>query len=81
MKDEVTLIARRDIKPDAELTLDYALIEADEDHVASWECVCGSPLCRKRYTGKDWRIPELQERYHNHFTPLINRRIAAVKKE
>ncbi len=81
MKDEVTLIARRDIKPNEELTLDYALIEADEDHVASWECVCGSPLCRKRVTGKDWRIPELQERYHNHFTPLINRRIAAVKKE
>lgn len=80
MKDEVTLIARRDIKPDAELTLDYALIEADEDHVASWECVCGSPLCRKRVTGKDWRISQLQERYNGHFIPLVNKRIAKLKE-
>lgn len=31
LKDEVTLIARRDIKPKEELTIDYALAEADED--------------------------------------------------
>jgi SET domain-containing protein len=80
MKDEVTLIARRDIKPNEELTLDYALTEADEDHEASWKCVCGSPMCRRRYTGKDWRIPELQERYLGHFTPLINKRIAKLKE-
>jgi len=81
MKDEVTLIARRDIKPNEELTIDYALMEADEDWVASWECACGSPLCRKRYTGKDWRLSELQDRYHGHFTPLINRRITKSKKQ
>ncbi len=81
MKNEVTLIARRDIKPNEELTIDYALAEADEDHEASWKCVCGSPLCRKRYTGKDWRIPELQERYYGRFTPLINKRIAKIKEQ
>jgi len=81
MKDEVTLIARRDIKRDEELTLDYALAEPDEDFVASWKCACGCPLCRKRYTGKDWRTLELQERYHDHFTPLIKRRIAKLKEQ
>ncbi len=81
MKNEVTLIARRDIKRGEELALDYALAEAEEDFVASWECVCGSPLCRKRVTGKDWRISQLQERYNGHFIPLINRRIAKLKEK
>jgi hypothetical protein len=76
MKNEVTIIARRNIEPGEELTLDYAMIEADEDHVAVAECRCGTPECRKRITGKDWRLPELQERYENHFAPMIGRRIA-----
>lgn len=81
MNDEVTLVARRDIKPKEELTLDYALIEADENYIVSWECVCGSKLCRKRVTGQDWRISDLQERYKDHFTPLINKRIARAKEQ
>ena len=81
MKDEVTLVARRDIKPEEELTLDYALVEADEDYVVSWECACGSQLCRKRVSGRDWRINDLQERYNGHFTPLINKRIAKLKEQ
>ncbi|MHA2255646.1 MAG: SET domain-containing protein [Candidatus Heimdallarchaeaceae archaeon] len=80
MKDEVTLIARSDINIGEELTTDYALFEAWEDFVSSWECSCGSSFCRKRVTGKDWRIHELQERYEGHFLPLINKRIEKLKK-
>ena len=36
MKDAVTLIARRDIQIDEELTADYALWEGDENFVAAW---------------------------------------------
>ena len=54
MKDEVTLIARKGIDPGDELTTDYALFEAWEDFVSSWDCACGSQFCRKRITGKDW---------------------------
>jgi len=75
MNDEVTLVARRSIEPEEELTIDYAMFEADEDHVLPWECKCGSPTCRKKITGKDWRLRELQRRYGEHFSPLINRRI------
>jgi SET domain-containing protein len=81
MADEVTLIARRDIEPGEELTIDYALIEAWEDFISIWECVCGSPLCRKKVTGKDWRNAELQKRYKNHFIPLVNKRIAKSRKK
>ena len=75
MADAYTLIARRDIKKDEELTADYALWEADENYVSKWECKCGSSLCRERVTGKDWRNPDLQKRYKDHFSPLINKRI------
>ena len=61
--------------PGEELTVDYALFEAVEDFVAGWECVCGSNVCRKRVTGKDWRLLALQDRYAGHFLPLIGKRI------
>ncbi|MBZ0290234.1 MAG: SET domain-containing protein-lysine N-methyltransferase, partial [Anaerolineae bacterium] len=75
MADAYTLVARADIAPDAEITADYALWEADETYVASWECHCGAPDCRGRITGKDWRLPRLQQAYAGHFSPLLNRRI------
>ena len=79
MKGEITLTARRDIEKGEELTGDYATWEADEQYVASWACDCGSPICRGRLTGKDWRLLELQERYGRHFSPFINRRIRRLK--
>ena len=79
MANAVTLVARRGIPSGAELTIDYALFEAVEDFEAEWECQCGSAHCRKRFTGKDWRIPELQERYAGHFLPLISKRIADLR--
>ncbi len=80
MKNAFTLIARRDISPNEELTADYILWEADENYVAKWDCNCGSPICRKKITGKDWQLPELQKRYKNHFTPLLNKRIRKFNK-
>lgn len=75
MQDAYTLEARRDIEADEELTADYAMWEADENYISKWECSCGSDTCRKKITGKDWRLEELQERYKDHFSPLINKRI------
>jgi hypothetical protein len=38
-------------------------------------CHCGSPDCRRVITGDDWRRKDVQERYQDHFSPFINRRI------
>lgn len=76
MKDAWTVVAKRDIAANEEITADYVVWEADENYVASWECVCGSPSCRKRITGKDWRLPEVQERYKDHLVPFIERRFS-----
>jgi hypothetical protein len=81
MLDEVTLAARRDIAAGEELTIDYCLFEGDEEHVPPWACRCGSVHCRGRFTGRDWRRPELQERYRGHFSPFINARIGALTKD
>lgn len=79
MRDEVTLVARREIEPGQELTADYAMWEGDESWQAAWTCNCGSPLCRRVITGKDWRLPGLQRRYMGHFSPFIIRRIGEVE--
>jgi SET domain-containing protein len=78
MADARTLIAKRDIEAGEEATADYALWE-NGDYVSGWECRCGSPLCRGRVTGQDWKLPNVQERYRGHFSPLINRKINEKK--
>lgn len=82
MTDAITLVAMRDIQPTDELTADYALWEADPNWSAKWDCKCGSSMCRKKITGNDWQLSSLQNKYRNHFSPLINKLISQqnVKK-
>jgi hypothetical protein len=77
MADEVTLIARRPIAAGEEVTVDYATHTAD----LAWSmtCSCGSPHCRRIVTNEDWRRPDVQVRYAGHFSPFLNRRIAAAR--
>lgn len=79
MADEVTLRAQRKIDKGEELTADYAMWERDETWQSKWKCQCGKPQCRGAITGKDWRLPELQKRYGDHFLPEINKRISKQK--
>lgn len=80
MKNAFTLEAMRDIEKGEELTADYAIWEMDENKVSKWECSCGSENCRHRVTGKDWKMEFLQEKYKDHFIPLLNKRIAEQKR-
>jgi uncharacterized protein len=71
MAGPYALVAMRNIQAGEELCPDYAMWEADETYISTWDCTCGSPKCRKKVTGLDWRSPELQERYKGHFSPFI----------
>ena len=73
MRDAVTVEARRDIEAGEELTLDDALISTQEWILEN--CRCGAAVCRRSPTGRDWRLPEVQERYRGHFSPFLNERI------
>ncbi|HEU0026169.1 MAG TPA: SET domain-containing protein [Ktedonobacterales bacterium] len=77
LADEVTMVARRDIAAGEELTLDYALTTVDPAWTLDQSCQCGGPLCRHTITGNDWRLPEVRQRYRDHFAPFINQRIRA----
>ena len=81
MTDEVTLVARRDIAPGEEVTVDYALFTTQSNWMLDTRCRCGSPDCRRIITGDDWRRKDVQERYRHHFSPFINRRIEKAEEE
>ena len=80
MADEATLVARRDIEAGEEVTVDYALFTTQSNWMLDARCHCGSPDCRRIVTGDDWRREDVQERYRNHFSPFINRRIERLMK-
>jgi SET domain-containing protein len=80
MEDEVTLVARRYISAAEEITVDYALFTTQPNWALDNPCHCGSPYCRHRITGNDWMLKEVQERYRDHFSPFVNRRIEKIMK-
>lgn len=79
LQDAVTLVTRRAVAADEELTADYALWLDDPAWVLQ-PCRCGSALCRRRITGRDWQIPALQQRYRGHFTPFLNLKISRLQR-
>ncbi|KAG9402295.1 hypothetical protein AC1031_006922 [Aphanomyces cochlioides] len=77
MRDSVTVIAIRDIHPGDEITIDYAMVNdgtiaalttGDSD---AFECHCNSANCRGRVTPSDWKLPELQARLGEYFSPFV----------
>lgn len=72
MHGEITFIAIKDIRAGEELTIDYAFID-NEDY--SFECHCGSPICRHIVTGFDWKIKELQDKYYPYFAQYLKDKI------
>jgi len=73
----IMLVALRDIAAGEELTFDYAMCDADD--YDEFECHCASPLCRRKVTGNDWMLPELQERYAGRFSTYLETRIAELR--
>jgi hypothetical protein len=72
------LVACRKIKKGEEIAYDYALTESSK--FFKLNCLCGSKNCRKIITGDDWKLPQLQQKYGNHFLPYILKKIEALKK-
>ena len=75
VRGQITFVAMCDIPKDAELTIDYAMI--DGDPAERMECSCGARECRKTITGSDWRRREIQRRYAGYFSRYIHDRFAA----
>jgi uncharacterized protein len=76
---QITIVAMRTIHPGEEVTIDYAM--CDGSPYDEFDCACGSARCRSRVTGNDWRDHVLWKRYAGHFSPYLQRRIAALQRE
>ncbi len=79
MRDELRVVARRNININEEITADYAFWELESSWKLKDLCNCGSIFCRKFITGNDWKIFDLQIKYANHFLPCLNDRIKELQ--
>ncbi|MES2470816.1 MAG: SET domain-containing protein-lysine N-methyltransferase [Patescibacteria group bacterium] len=73
MGDAVTFVAMRNIKTDEELTIDYAMIDDNED--GTMICQCKARNCRNIITGKDWTRTKLRTKYKEYFSPFIKSKL------
>jgi hypothetical protein len=80
-RGNVVLAAMCDVAPGEELTTDYALFDSPAPPDDSMTCGCGTPSCRGRITGEDWKIPELQRRHAGWFSTYLADRIAGAGAE
>lgn len=76
MQGERSLVAMRNIFPGEEICFDYAM--SDSNPYDEFECVCGAPNCRGRFTSKDWLYPELWKRYAGYFSPYLQHQIDQI---
>lgn len=73
LNGQITLRAMRDIERGEEIRYDYAM--SDGSPYDEFACGCGTPSCRRRVSGDDWRLPLLQHLYRGWFSPYLQRRI------
>ena len=76
LRGQVTLVAMRTIERGEEICFDYSM--ADGCDYDEFVCHCGSASCRGRFSGEDWKRPELLERYAGYRSPDLERRIETL---
>ena len=67
-------VAKRDIEPGQQLTIDYAPLVSD---FKGWKliCQCGSEVCRKVITSLDWMEPRLARELWTEWLPYVQKKI------
>jgi hypothetical protein len=64
------VVAKRDIKKDEQITMEYATFCVD--NMSTFTCSCGSGKCRGTITGKDYLQPWVGEQYSSHVSDYVN---------
>ncbi len=78
LRNATQVITLREVATGEELTFDYAM--SDTSDYDEFDCACGSPDCRIRVTGNDWKKPELQAKYRGYFSPYVQRKIDSFSR-
>lgn len=71
-----SLVARRDIHPNEEVTYDYSTSDIDIE----MKCNCGASCCRKMITNRDYLDPEWQAQYGSNLPPHVLTAIERAKR-
>ncbi len=72
-----SIITKRDIEPDEEVTYDYS--SCDIDLVFEMECTCGSSNCRKTISNLDYLDLHWQKQYLLNLPPHVLEAIKATQ--
>jgi hypothetical protein len=73
VKGQIIFVAMQDIEINDELTFDYAMTETDPRY--DIDLKCDKSNCRNKFTGNDWKLPELQKKYRSYFSMYIQEKI------
>ncbi len=79
---QIFMVAMRSIKPGEEIVYDYGMLmhsNADSNSDFSFDCLCGSKLCRHVVTENDWKKPDLQTRYDGYFQHYLQKKISKLQ--
>jgi len=72
------IVAMKQIEVGQEITFDYAMTDASP--YDEFICFCGEVNCRKKITGNDWQLFEIQEKYKGFFNSNIEKLILNSRK-
>lgn len=75
--DGLDVVARRDIGPGEEITLDYATFYTER--MPSFACACGTPGCRGTIRGTDYLEPFV-DLYEGHVSDHVRRKRQALRE-
>lgn len=74
---QVIFVAMRDIQPDEELSIDYAMFGWSDE---PFRCNCQAATCRGVISQNDWQLPALQLKYRGYFSSYVQRKIEKDSK-
>lgn len=69
-KNQIMLIAIKDVEPGQELAVEYAMHGGYPDEMV---CSCGTSSCRKIIRPDDWKNPVIREKYGKWYMPKLQK--------
>lgn len=73
VRGQIVFVALREIGIGEELTFDYAMTETNPEYAVDLHC--NKKTCRKKFTGNDWKNPDIQKKYKGHMSLYIQSKI------
>ncbi len=78
VRGQIVFVALKDISIGEELTFDYAMTETNPDYSVNLHC--NKSTCRKKFTGNDWKNPDIQKKYEGYMSLYIQSKIKNNEK-